>query len=178
MSWWNPYADPRRELKTRLTPGECRERLKRRVAGWLAWLPSEERPVKGRVTAAGFAIHRFVFGRHGFETEARGRFEADAAGTRIPLRFGLKRLDLIYFVLFFLVILLVGGAFLLAPGGAPGPRTGEDAFPAWLPALMVACLLLIYVAVRWHLRGDAESLTRLIRETLDASEAQEQAPIE
>jgi hypothetical protein len=43
---------------------------------------------------------------------------------------------------------------------------------------MAAMMVLIYAAVRWSSRGDAEFLARLIRETLGASDAQAQAPID
>ncbi len=178
MSWWNPYTEPGSEIRTRLSPGECHERLSGRVAGWFAWAPNETRPLKGRVTDAGFGIHRFRFGRHGFETEARGRFEADAAGTRIAVRFGLKRADVILIGFWSVILFGVGGILLLGPGRPSGPGSGEDAFLPWFLALMVGWIALLYAALRWSSRGDAAFLVRLIRETLGASEAQEQAPIE
>lgn len=178
MSWWNPYTERGIELRTRLSPAECHERLRGRVAGWLEWFPSVTRPLKGRVTEAGFAIHRFQFGRHGFETEARGRFEADASGTRIGVRFGLKHVDVIFIGFWILLVFWMAWVFLLAPGRPPGSPSGEEEFPRWLPALMVGVLALSYAGVRWYVRGDAEFLVRLIRETLGASEAQEQAPID
>jgi hypothetical protein len=130
------------------------------------------------VTDEGFAIHRFHFGRHGFETEARGRFQADAAGTRIAMRFGLKLADRIFIGVWFLFVFGVGGTFLFGPGSPSGPASGEDAFTRWFPVLMAGWLVLIYAALRWSSGGDAELLVRLIRETLAASEAQEQAPID
>jgi len=178
LSWWNPYADPARVLSTAISPAECRGRLGQRVAGWLALVPSEARPLKGRVTEAGCAVHRFEFGRHGFETEARGRFEPGTAGTRITLRFGLKRLDAIMLALLILFVLGVEAAFLLEPGRRPGPATGDDPFLVWLPFLVPAVLALMYLVQRWHVRGDAEFLVRLIRETLGASEAREPGAIE
>ncbi len=178
MSWWNPYTERGIELRTRLSPAECHERLRGRVAGWLEWFPSVTRPLKGRVTEAGFAIHRFQFGRHGFETEARGRFEADASGTRISLRFGLKLADRIFTGFWFLFLIGLGATFLLVPWSPIGRGSVEDALFRWFPALMVGWLVLLYAAMRWSSRGDAEFLIRLIRETLGASEAQEQAPID
>jgi hypothetical protein len=168
LSWWNPYTDRRLEMRTRLSPGECRERLRGRLAGWLTWFPSEARPLKGRVTEAGFAIHRFRTGRHGFETEAQGRFEPDAAGTRVAVRFGLRLADRIFMGFWLL--------FVLGLWGIPG--RGAEELPRWFPALMAAMMVLIYAAVRWSSRGDAEFLARLIRETLGASDAQAQAPID
>jgi hypothetical protein len=170
LSWLNPYTEPRVELRSSLSPLECCERLKGRLARWLAWGPSPERPLKGRVTEAGFAINRVRLGRNGFETQARGRFEPDPMGTRIAVRFGLKPADVIFVVVWILLVSGVGTAFLFAPG--------ERDFPGWVPFLAVLWLGLLYVAIRWSCRGDAEFLVGLIRETLSASLAQEQAPIE
>jgi len=178
LSWWNPYADPARVLSTAISPAECRGRLGQRVAGWLALVPSQARPLKGRVTEAGCSVHRFEFGRHGFETEARGRFEPGTAGTRITLRFGLKRVDAVLLALLILFVLGVECALLLGPRSGPGPAAGEDPFQVWLPLLVPAVLALMYLVQRWHVRGDAEFLVRLIRDTLGAGEAPEQRPIE
>jgi hypothetical protein len=130
------------------------------------------------VTDAGFAIRRFEFARHGFETEARGRFEADAAGTRITVGFGFRRADLCFILLWILLASLAGGILLLALGGRPAPGSMEGAFPVWMPALMVAVLTVVYAARRWSSRGDTAMLVRLLRGTLDANEAQEPVPIE
>ena len=171
MSWLNPYAEPRVELRSPLSPLECCERLKGRLARWLAWGPSPERPIRGRVTEAGFAIHRARHGRNGFETQARGRFEPDPMGTRIAVGFGLKPADVIFLVVWILLVSGAGTAFLLAPGEG-------DRFPGWAPFVAVAWLGLLYVAIRWSSRGDAEFLVALLRETLSARPAHDQAPIE
>jgi hypothetical protein len=180
LSWWNPYTEPPRELRTKLTAAACRERLARRVAPWLAFGPSPERPLKGRVSASGFALYHFRAYRHGFETEARGRFEMDAVGTRVRVRFGFKLQDRIFFV-FWIAFTIALAAFFgrltrIAAGGHP--PAWLDAFPLALAVLMNLILLIAFLIVRRQSRGDPTFLAGLIREELEATSLEMGGPIE
>ena len=180
MSWWNPYTEPPRELRTRLTAAACRERLARRIAPWLEFWPSPERPLKGRVSVSGFALYHFRAYRHGFETEARGRFEMDAVGTRVRVRFGFKLQDRIFFV--FWIAFTIGlsaffGALARTAAGRLQPAW-LDVFPFALAGLLNLILLVAFLIVRWQSRGDPTVLAGLLREELEATSLEMGGPIE
>ena len=179
MSWWNPYAEAPRELRTRLSAPECRERLARRVAPWLEFRPSPQRPLKGTVSAAGFALHRFHAYHHGFETEARGQFVMDPVGTRVRVRFGFKLWDRVFAVFWLAFSLGLSALFrVLARAAGSGDAAWLRSFPIWLAVFLNAVLIVAFVIVRVQGRGDTEFLARLIRDELEATGMETGAPIE
>jgi len=175
LNLWNPYAEPARDLDTKLSPAECRVRLGRRVAPWYEFWPTDERPLKGRVVADSFALYRFRRYRHGFESEARGRLELSAAGTRLRVRFGFKLQDRMFTVLW--VAIMAAVAALLASLPLHGPPS-ERWFPLGFVVAINLFMVVIYPIVRWLNRDDVPFLMRLIEGELQATPVPGGGPLE
>ena len=175
MSWWNPYAEPALELGTRLSAAECREKLARRVAPWYQLWPTEQRPLRGRVGPAGFRFHRFRGHRHGFETQARGRFEPDSTGTRVRVRFGLRFWDHAIFVLWPALTVVAAIRFQQA---AAGGTSWVSRFPIGFAVVMNLFFIALFLSLRWSNRDDLAFLTSLIEDELKATPSPAGAPIE
>jgi len=175
LSWWNPSTVPALELSTLLSAADCRQRLARRLAPWYEFWPTEQRPLKGHVGAESFAVYRFRRYRHGFETEARGRFEMAAAGTRLRVRFGFKLYDRIFTVIWLAFTLGLAAVFALLPlHTAPAVRS----FVVWEMIGLNVFMLVIFAIVRWINRNDDVFLVRLIESELRATPLPGGGPIE
>jgi hypothetical protein len=78
----NSFALERHRLLTRLSPEECRERLRARLQGC---------PLAGSVDCQGFSVRRSLGSVTSFQTVATGRFVPTPAGTVVTVQVGVSK---------------------------------------------------------------------------------------
>jgi hypothetical protein len=163
-----PFGSRRYHLRTRLTPEQCREQLKRHVAanpGGRVSFPTYD-AVAGWVSATGFEIQRddkvFVTP---CPIVALGKITWTDDGSRLTVRVATKETGLIVVCLWLLGWLV----FLLADRLVTysSPHGGPPTFLFWI------CWFLGYgflVLSRWQGREDGRVLVRFLCEVLKSEE--------
>jgi hypothetical protein len=165
----DPFANERVALSTRLSAGECGERLRRSKVSLLApssWFSlSRDRPVHGRISADGFALkRRHPLTRETLITQASGRYEDRAGTTLIRVRIGVSLFDRV-----FMLILLVGLVTLTST--AAGPTSNQDTWTFGVFPILV--FTFVFVVVRWMSLDDDVFLYRFLRSSLEADDVTE-----
>jgi hypothetical protein len=172
----DPFANERVALSTPLSARECSDRLRRRKVSLLApssWFSlAGKRPVHGRVSADGFALkRRHPLTRESLITQASGRYEERAGATLIRVRIGVSLFDRI----FAFVMLGVVALWTVTTFAAANWTSGQD---RWMfggfPALVFG---VVYVVVRLISLDDDAFLYRFLRQTLEAEDVTNGAPL-
>jgi hypothetical protein len=169
----DPFANERVALSTRLSAGECGERLRRSKVSLLApssWFSlSRDRPVHGRISADGFALkRRHPLTRETLITQASGRYEDRAGTTLIRVRIGVSLFDRV-----FMLILLVGLVTLTST--AAGPTSNQDTWTFGVFPILV--FTFVFVVVRWMSLDDDVFLYRFLRSSLEAEDVTARDPL-
>jgi hypothetical protein len=190
-SYLNPFSVQEAELRTRLSPEECVERLKPLLLPWYKrgtisgpfFSVSLAKPdhLAGVASREGFRVRLAVpeglprGGSNSFQTEAVGRFIPTPEGTRIPIRFGLIR----WLALAYWPLVAVLSVICTAAGAWMGSIFGL-AYAIVVATIMLLCVPAGTIGVLWwgrHLaRGEADSLIALLCAALEAREAAQTEP--
>ena len=164
----NPFARELRELRTSLSPGSCRERLRAQVGS--IWNPFAVwgHPLRGRVTERGFWVRKTILYRNSFQTEAHGRWFAEGNGTRIEVQLGVSRFVPAFLALWISILLVAWLALAVSPGGSGGATRPEDVWVAhWLPPLMILFGIALLGFGRWLARNESRDLIEFLSRTFE-----------
>lgn len=105
FGWLNPFWRSDRRLATRLSEGECYDRLvaHTQTQNWKSKFipPDPTRPVRGHMTSEGFSIVKHVSSVRAFQIWAFGSFISTPSGLRVHVRFALHPFVQLFQVLAF-----------------------------------------------------------------------------
>jgi hypothetical protein len=132
-----------------LPPQECAERLLRNVRNDMRFW--DKRPLTGSVSAAGFSLRFWRNNKMPGDVRARGQFSPEPGGTRVDVRLGINRAELLVLPVGLLVGVLLA-AFVV--------------HQLWFALVFAIPTLAVYVRSRMVEPGDREKLAALIRESL------------
>lgn len=148
------FGSERRTWCTKLTPEECRERLAKELAPLWGLLGSAGRPLTGRASKRGFDVIRFIAYHSFAQTHATGAFEEWAGVMRIHVRLGASP------------VAQVGMAVYTGATTALGIFLLLHSLPVGLVLPVMG--LMIYGALRWAARSEADYLVERLKEILEA----------
>lgn len=141
----------------------------------IVW-PSKEmlgRPLIGLVSPAGFELRRKIVYKNDLQTAATARFELAPDGTRMRIRLGARRWVVLFMSLWLSVItvIMVSVPYLCRAN----PKSCHGNLPPWVAYSTPIFAFCILALGRWLSRNDAEFLTALLKEKLQAEEVPEAA---
>lgn len=170
-----PWRAEHRLLQTRLTPEECRDRLTPLVgSSWGGWSTC---PLRGSVRADGFSVTKTINYRNSFQTEASGRFEANADGTHIRVRLAMSPFVVAFICLWIGILGAMCLTYLVTYGGllTTGPLAELLDLANGVGGLAGMMVLGFGAQAfgRWVARNEADFLMGFLADTLDAHEVPE-----
>jgi len=156
------------DLVSPLAPDECVRRLRANTGGWRG-----NKPIVGLVKDTSFRLRK----RHTRAKETHPHLSGDlldeGSGTRVRCRFGMHRVVVGLFVIFFGYLLVVGAKDAIsAIGSMLGGHTPADAWYSITFPLFVLVIVTAFVRIVPSVyRNDLRFLLDFLRDTIAAREA-------
>lgn len=132
-----------------IPPQACADRLSGNVRNDMRFW--DKRPLTGSVSSAGFSVRFWRNNKMPGDVRARGHFSPEPGGTRVEVRLGINRAELLL-----LPLGLLFGALLAQ----------LVVHQLWFALVFAVPTLAVYIRSRAIERGDREKLATLIRKSL------------